>query len=124
MGNAYWAGSLPGLILATIASVGLARQLDRPGLRNIVWLAPALHFAGGFIVGPALSLLFAYFTRWLPGGVGTWTWPVGFLLAGGLVGGASSRAASDRRSWRFAILMAEFTTAGVLIPAFYYLIAA
>jgi hypothetical protein len=124
MGNAYWAGCLPGLILATIASIGLARLLQRPGLRHIVWLVPAIHFAGAFGVGPALSLLYGLLTRWQPGGAAAWEWAVGFTLAGALAGALNARAAPDRRKWRVSVFVAEFACIGLLIPAFYLMIAA
>ena len=124
MGNAYWAGSLPGLILATISGVGLVRLLDPPGRRHVVWIVPALHFAGAFAVGPALSILFGYVAQWLPGGAGTWAWVIGFPLAGLTVGAIGARAASHRQTWRMATFVVSFTAVGVLIPAFYLLVAA
>lgn len=124
MGNDFWSGAFPGLILATTMSVGLLRLVDRPALRHIVWLVPAAHLAGAFVVGPALALTYGAWTRWLPGQAATWAWVAGWALVGVLAAQLSTRASGARHGWCATIAFMSSAMVGILIPVFYQLIAA
>jgi hypothetical protein len=85
MGNVYWAGALPGLLLATAVSVGLALSLDRAHLRHVLWLVPALHFSGAFALGPALSLTYDLLVVTALGPAAPWAWLGGSVIVVGVV---------------------------------------
>jgi hypothetical protein len=123
MGDMYWAGAFPGLVMATAVSIGLAGGLARPGLKHIIWLVPLLHFAFALAVGPAVSLTYGLFVVPAAGGWAGWLWLAGTLLIFGAV-----VAARITRSTRWLLGPGPATTAaciliaGVLVPPFYYLI--
>jgi hypothetical protein len=123
-GNIYWAGAFPGLLLATAVSIGLARGLARPGLKHVLWLVPALHFAFALGVGPAISLVYGLIVIPAFGPWAGWLWLVGSLaLLGALLGVRASRATEPRGGPWVATSAACLLMAGVLIPPFYHLVA-
>ena len=123
MGNAYWAGALPGLLMATGVSFAALRLLGPRHIKHIVWLVPALHFGGAFIVGPALSL--AYGRIFIPaaGTAAPLAWVVTLLAAGAALGARAWVAGGESRTVRAAAWTAIPALAAVLIPVAYHLIA-
>jgi hypothetical protein len=123
MGNMYWAGAFPGLVMATAVSIGLARGLARPALKHIVWLVPLVHFAFALAVGPAVSLLYGLIVVRLAGGWAGWLWLAGALLTfGGIVTARMTRSTGWLLGPWPATTAACILIAGVLVPPFYYLI--
>ena len=123
-GNMYWAGAFPGLLLATVVSIGLARGLVRPGLKHILWLVPLLHFAFALGVGPALSLAYGLIVVPAAGGLAGWVWLAGALaMLGAIMAATATRPADSRGGPWLATTAACLLIAGVLIPPFYHIIA-
>jgi hypothetical protein len=116
-GNMFWAGAFPGLVMATAASIGLARGLARPGLKHILWLVPLLHFAFALGVGPAISLAYGLILVPAAGAWAGWLWLAGALAVFGAMVGARSPRAAGRLDGPCVLI------AGVLVPPFYHLIA-
>ncbi len=124
MGNAYWAGAFPGLLMATVVSVGLARGLTRPGLKHIVWLVPLLHFVFALAVGPAVSLAYGLIIVPAAGALAGWLWLAGCLVAAGGLLAASRLGVFLPRAGPWPVTVAVcLILAGVLIPPFYQIIA-
>jgi hypothetical protein len=123
-GNIYWAGAFPGLLLATAVSIGLARGLARPGLKHVLWLVPALHFAFSLAVGPAISLVYGLIVVPAAGPWAGWLWLVGSLaMLGAILVLRATRPPGSRGSPWVATFAACLLIAGVLIPPFYHVIA-
>ena len=123
-GNMYWAGAFPGLLLATVVSIGLARGLARPGLKHILWLVPLLHFVFALGVGPAISLAYGLIVVPAAGGCAGWLWLMGSLaILGAIIAARATRAAGSRGGPWLVTTAACLLVLGVLIPPFYHLIA-
>ena len=102
MSNAYWAGALPGLVMATGLSLAALRLLGQDHIRHILWLVPALHFAGAFVVGPALSLAYGLIVVPAAGDAAPLLWAAGAARgrcawAARLPGGAAESSRSIGR---------------------------
>ena len=123
MGNAYWAGALPGLIMATVLSLAALRLLDRRHVRHILWLVPALHFAGAFLVGPALSLAYARLVIPAAGQSAPISWAAALILAGGMLAALAWLRGGAARAWAAATCAVIPTLAAILVPFSYHLIA-
>ncbi len=123
-GNMYWAGAFPGLLMATVISVGLAKGLARPGLKHIVWLVPSLHFAFALVGGPVISLAYGLIVVPAAGILAGWVWLAGCLvIAGGMLALKRSGASGPAKGPWPATAAICFLLAGTLIPPFYQLIA-
>lgn len=123
-GNMYWAGAFPGLLLATMVSLGLAKGLARPSLKHILWLVPLLHFAFALGVGPAISLAYGLIVVPAAGGLAGWVWLAGALvILGATLAAKATRAAGSRGGPWMAPFAACLLVIGVLVPPFYHLIA-
>jgi hypothetical protein len=117
----YWAGALPGLILGTFLSVGVARSLPRTGsaMAHVLWLVPGLHFAGAFLLGPAASLLYGLAIVPALGGLAPWAWLAGMaLIAGGLIWRVRGAGSTWRPLLRAAALGIVLCL-GCLVPLAY-----
>jgi hypothetical protein len=124
MGNMYWAGAFPGLLLATALSIGLVRGLARPGLKHIVWLIPGLHFAFALGLGPLLALAYGLVLVPAAGVWAGWLWLAASLaLFVALLVNRATRAAEARGGPWLGTAAACCLLAGVFIPPFYHLIA-
>jgi hypothetical protein len=123
MGNMYWAGAFPGLVMATAVSIGLARGLARPGLKHILWQVPLLHFAFALAVGPAISLAYGLVLVPATGGWAGWLWLAAALAMFGAIAAARATRAAGRPPGPWAATAAAcLLVAGLLVPPFYYLI--
>jgi hypothetical protein len=123
MGNMYWAGAFPGLVMATAVSIGLARGLARPGLKHILWLVPLLHFAFALAVGPAISLAYGLIVVPAAGGWAGWLWlAAALVMFGAMVVARATRAAGWLLGPWPSTTAACLLIAGLLVPPFYYLI--
>lgn len=123
MGNVYWAGALPGLVVATGLSLAALRLLGPTRIRHIVWLVPALHFAGAFAIGPALSIAYGILIVPTAGGSAPLAWVLALLGVAAAVGTAAWRGGGARRGAWAATCFGIPALAAILIPIAFHVIA-
>lgn len=123
MANDYWAGALPGLLMATILSLATLRLLGPNRIRHILWLVPGLHFFGAFAAGPALSLAYSRIAVPAAGAAAPLVWAAVLLAAGALLATAAWRSGGDARTYAASAWLGTFGVAALMVPAAHVIIA-